>query len=215
MLWEMCIYIYIHIFLIYIHIYIRNNLSTDSYLRGVGKVHYFLLYVSNKVWQHFFFIKAWRGEGIPISIFQSVMAGCEFPQPKAHPLREADVSVSDRPSENIWKMLGLFLFSKNKVKETCTRSFSWNSTSEGVLWVWKERGLSRLSSHEQWELFWTTLSSQVCSSSKSSTSLLATFHSKNCKKKGRFTGGRRGLWCADTCKRSWCYSAASSHHAFI
>lgn len=198
------------------YIYIRNNLSTDSYLKGVSKVHYFLLYVSHKVWQHFmFFIKAWRGEGIPISMFQSVMAGCEFPQPKARPLREADVSVSDRLSEHIWKMLGLFLFSKNKVKETCTSSFSWNSTSEGILWVWKERGLSRLGSHEQRELFWTTLSSQVCSSSKNSASLLATFHSKKCKKKVRFTGGRRGLWCADTWKRSWCYSAASLHHAFI
>lgn len=100
------------------------------------------------------------------------------------------------------------------MKETYTDLFSWSSVSEGVLWVWKESGLSRLDSYKQWELFWTTMNSQVHSSSKSSTSLLATFHSKSCKQKGKFTGNRRGLWYADTYKRSWCYSAASVHHSF-
>lgn len=144
----------------------------------------------------FFCLKAGCREDFAIYWFQPMKAECRLPQSKAC----------------LWEMQGQFLFSQKKMEETCTSSFPWSLASDGVPWVWKERGSSRLSYYEHCELFWTTPSSQVCSSSKSSTSLLATSHSKNCKKKGRITGDRPVIcWYL---KRNWCFSAASLHHYF-
>lgn len=175
--------------------YIRHNISTVSYLRGDETVNYFLLFGTIKCVGNFFFcLKAICREGFAIYRLQPMKAGCGLPQPKSH----------------LSKMQGHFFFSHNKMEEICKSSFPWSLASDGVLWVWKERGLSRLSYYEHWELFWTTPSSQVCSSSKSS--LLATSHSKNCNKKGRITGDRSVIhW---ELKKSWCFSAASLHHHF-
>lgn len=111
----------------------RKNLRTVSYFRGEEVLNYFLFFgissVSGISFFFFFCVKAMCKESFEIYRFQPMKARCGLPQPKSH----------------LWKMQGQFLFSQNNMEETCTCSFPWSLASDGVLWVWKERGLSRLS----------------------------------------------------------------------